>query len=100
MMDYKFLSPDTIFSKLLELMDRGKKVICNLYDRDGLIGLQIVGVRKRGEDIYLQLKNTKEDTKLKDNFFYDINYNLKKDEYSLESGEEFYEKIPIKKEDR
>ena len=37
-----------------------------------------------------------EKLELKDNFFYEINYNFDKDNYSLETSDEFFEKIPVK----
>jgi hypothetical protein len=98
-MDFQYLSTDSTFFRLLKLIENSKKVICNLYDRDGLIGIQIVGVYQNDdESIFLKLKNTKKDFKLKDNFLYNITYNLKKNEYSLESQDEYFEKVPIKKD--
>ena len=36
---------------------------------------------------------------LKDNYLYNIIYNMQKDSYSLEAEDEFFEKIPVKNED-
>ena len=95
--DFKMLSKDSTFSKLLELLEMDKNIICNISDRDGKIGIKIKSVYNNYEvgKTFIKLLNN-EEVELKDNFFYDINYNFKKDEYSLEELDEFYEKIPVK----
>lgn len=98
--DFKMLSLQSTFEKLQGLIDNNKKVICNLIDRNGKIGIQIISIYSDYEnEVYiLNLKNG-EKIELKDNYLYNIIYNLQKDNYSLEAGEEFFEKIPVKNED-
>lgn len=99
MMDFKMLSKETTFEKISKLLEDNKKVICNLVDRDGKIGIQIVEIYNdfQSETCFLTLKNG-EKVKLKDNILYNILFNIEKDEYSLEMEDEFYEKIPVKDE--
>ncbi len=98
-MDFKMLSKESTFSKIVELLESNKKVICNLIDRDGKIGIQIVQIYNRYDDetSIMTLKNG-EKIKLKDNILYNIIYNTDKDEYSLEMEDEFFEKLPVKDE--
>lgn len=97
LMDYRLLSKETTFTKISNLLDEGKKVICNLFDRDGKIGIQIAQIYNNYEDeiSIMTLKNG-EKVKLKDNILYNIIYNTNKDEFSLEMEDEFFEKLPIK----
>ncbi len=98
--DFRMLSLQSTFERIQELIDRNKKVICNLIDRDGKINTEIISLYSdyENEKYILKLKN-KEEITLKDNYLYNIIYNLQKDNYSLEAGEEFFEKIPVKNED-
>lgn len=98
--DFKMLSLQSTFEKLQGLIDNNKKVICNLSDRNGKIGIQIVSIYSDYEnEVYiLNLKNG-EKIELKDNYLYNIIYNLQRDTYSLETEEEFFEKLPVRNED-
>jgi hypothetical protein len=95
--DYTHLSRQNAFERIEKLLNNGKKIICNLYDRDGLIGLEIIKIYNdfENEVCILTFKNG-EKFKLKDNYLYNIIYNLKKDIYSLEKEDEYFEKIPVK----
>ena len=96
-MDYRMLSKESTFTKISNLLEDGKKVICNLVDRDGKIGIQIVKIYNRFDDetCIMTLKNG-EKVKLQDNILYNIIYNTNKDEWSLEMEDEFFEKLPVK----
>lgn len=98
--NFKLLTSQTTFEKLSELISKKRKVICNLIDRNGRINTEITQVfcDYEKEQYYIILKNS-EEIKLKDNFFYNILYILDKDYYSLETEEEFFEKISVKNED-
>ena len=98
-MDFKMLSKELTFSKIVELLESNKKIICNLVDKDGKIGIQIVQIYNRYEDetSIMTLKNG-EKIRLKDNMLYNILFNSDKDEYSLEMEDEFFEKLPVKDE--
>ena len=98
--DYKMLSMQSTFEKISDLINNNKKVICDLYDKNGKIGIQIISIYNdyENEICILELKNG-EKIDLKDNYLYNIIYNIQKDSYSLEAEDEFFEKIPVKNED-
>lgn len=92
--DFMLISKNFVVKKVNDLISVGKKVICDLYDRDGKIGLQIVSINDdiEGEFSIIKLKG-EETFKLQDNFLYNLIYNIKKDEYSLQVQDEYFEKI-------
>lgn len=96
MKDYMYLSKNTTFNKIKGLLDKNKTVICDLYDRNGKIGIKIKDIENdfENEVCVLTLKNG-EKHNLHDKFLYNIIYNNKKDEYSLEAQDEYFEKIPV-----
>jgi len=98
--DYKMLTRQSTFEKINDLIQSEKRVICNLIDRNGKIGIQITSIYNNYEDeiCILELKNG-EKIDLKDNFLYNILYDFNKDTYSLEIEDEFFEKIPVRNED-
>jgi hypothetical protein len=98
--DFNLLTCQTTFEKINHLISKQKLIICNLSDRNGIINLPIhqVFCNYESEEYFLILKNN-EEIKLKDNFFYNIIYILDKNHYSLETEDEFYEKIGVKNED-
>ena len=96
--DYMYLSKETAFKKIRVLLENEYKVICNLKDRDGLIGYQILNVEN---DIH---RNThtlfmKNDFKMimPDNYLYNLMFITNKQYYSLECHDEYYEKLHIEK---
>ena len=93
---FAMLSRLTTVEKINSLIDSKKKIICDLKDRDGKLGLQIVKIENLDED-EVSIINLKDGStfKMKDNFLYNIIYNLKKDIYSLEASDEFYEKLKV-----
>jgi len=98
-MDFKMLSKESTFKKISDLLNLNKKIICNLHDKNGKIGLEILSIENdyQKEVTILHLEKS-EDIILKDNHLYNITYQLKDDEYSLETDGEFYEPLLIKNE--
>lgn len=92
--DYMLLSRFVVCSKIEEILSSNLSVICNLTDRDGKIGLPILDVKNVKEDSVLILKGEKK-LPIKDNFLYNLIYNTKKREYSLEEHDEYFEKIEV-----
>lgn len=92
--DFMLISKNFVVKKINDLISVGKKVICDLYDRDGKIGLQIVSINDDIEGDFSIIKLKGEETfRLQDNFLYNLIYNIKKDEYSLQVQDEYFEKI-------
>lgn len=96
--DLMYLSKNTTFKKIKDFLERGKKVICDLHDRDGKIGLEIKDIKNNIEEETCSLK-LKDDSnhKLHDKFLYNLIYNIKKNQYSLQEQDEYFEKIEAKK---
>jgi len=98
--DFLYLSKNTTFSKILELLENGIKVICNLHDRNGKIGLEITGIENNFEEDTCTINMRGEEKhQLHDKFLYNLIYSIKKDEYSLQEQDEYFEKIESKNED-
>jgi hypothetical protein len=94
MKDFMYLSKNSTCSKIEDLLTIGKKVICDLHDRNGKFGLTIVGVENVfEEDGCLVLMKGGEQHILEDRFLYNIIYDRKKDIYSLQEQDEYCEKI-------
>jgi len=94
MKDFMYLSKNSTFSKIEDLLANGKKVICDLHDRNGRFGLPITRVENIfEEDVCTILMKGGERHMLEDKFLYNIIYNQKKDEYSLQEQDEYFEKI-------
>lgn len=94
--DYTHLSKDLTYQKIRELLDQNKKVSCDLYDKNGKIGLYIISIENNYNKgtCTMNLKGG-EVAILTDNFLYNLIYNINKDEYSLQTQDEYFEKIPI-----
>ena len=94
MTDFSHLSKNQVFDKICYLLDKNKSVICNLYDKDGIINDKIIKIENFFEKdcCVLTLKHG-EVAKLFDKFLYKLSYNIKKNEYYLESQDEYFEKI-------
>jgi hypothetical protein len=98
--DFLYLSKNAAFRKILDILENNKKIICDLHDRNGKIGLQIIKIENDFlDDKCLITMKGNETHELFDKFLYNIIYSIKKDEYSLQEQGEYFEKIPTKDED-
>jgi hypothetical protein len=98
--DYMMLSKSVASKKVKELLEKGKKVICDLHDRNGKFGLQIIDIIDDfdSEESLIIMKSD-EKHKMHDKFLYNIIYNIKKNEYSLQEHDEYFEKLKVNNED-
>jgi len=98
--DYLYLSKNSAFKKITEILESGKIIICDLHDRNGRIGLEITGIVNNFEEeiCTITLKGG-EKHNLHDKFLYNLIYNTKKDQYSIEEQDEYFEKITTENED-
>ena len=87
--DYSLQSHSVISTKLNTLLEKNVVVICNLHDRNGKIGENILSIT----DNFIYTKNHK--IELKDNTLYNLIYNIESKFYSLEVQGEYYEKLYI-----
>lgn len=94
--DFMLISKNFVIKKVNDLISLGKKVICDLHDRDGRIGIDILSIDDNLESdlSIIHLKNGQTHN-LHDKFLYNLIYNIKRKEYSLQEQEEFYEKIEV-----
>lgn len=91
--DYLYLSRNSAFVKITELLELNKVVICKLHDKNGEIGFKIIKIENNYEKdsciIYMNNCNCE----ITDKFLYHIKYNINKDEYSIQEQDEYFEKI-------
>jgi hypothetical protein len=97
--DFMYLSKNTTCERVKDLLERGKKVICDLHDRDGLIGLPVMSIENDYEEEFGLVIMKNETHKLSDKFLYNIIYNQKLGKYSLQEQDEYFEKITINNND-
>lgn len=96
--DYLYLSKNSTFSKIIELLENKIKVICNLHDRNGKFGMEIIKIENNFEDETCTITMIHDEHhKLHDKFLYNLIYNDKKNEYSLEEQDEYFEKLEKEK---
>jgi hypothetical protein len=95
--DFMYLSKNTTYKKVKELLEREKTIICDLRDRDGKIGLPIISIENdfEKESCKVLIKGGISHN-LHDKFLYNIIFNIKKDQYSLQEQDEYFEKIESK----
>lgn len=100
MKDFMYLSKNSTYSKIEDLLGSNKTIICNLHDKYGKFGLKIVSIENVFEDdtCTITMKGG-EKHNLDDKFLYNIIYNIKKDEYSLQEQDEYFEKIEAGEDD-
>ncbi len=98
--DFTHLTKNQVFDKIFTLLSDGKVVYCDLFDKNGKINEQILSITNdfESDNCILYLKHN-EKTIVNDKFFYRLTFNDKKNIYSLESHDEFYEKLNIRNED-
>jgi len=98
--DYMMLSKNSTSKKVKELLEKDKKIICDLHDRNGKFGLQIVDITDDFEsEESLIIMKSDEKHKMHDKFLYNIIYNIKKNQYSLQEQDEYFEKLNVSNED-
>ena len=95
--DYLLLSKSRTCDVVNQLLKNDLTVICNLNDRDGKIGLEIKEVDNNIEFEYstLYLKGGSKHS-MYDRFLYNVKYINKKDHFSLEEHDEYFEKLTVK----
>jgi len=98
MKDFLYLSKNSTFSKILELLEKRIKVICNLHDKNGKFGMEIIKIENNFEEETCTVTMVHDEHhKLHDKFLYNLIYNTKRNEYSLEEQDEYFEKLEKEK---
>lgn len=97
--DLMYLSKNSTCERIKFFLDNGKKVICDLHDRNGLIGLPIIDINNNYDDEYGLIIMKSETYQLKDSFLYNLVYNKKLNRYSLQEQDEYFEKLEVRNDD-
>jgi nucleoside-triphosphatase THEP1 len=88
------LSKNMVVKKITDLLKKDKTIICDLTDRDGRIGLKIEDINNNIENDFCRIVMKNGTThNIYDRYLYNIIYNIKRDQYSLQEHDEYYEKI-------
>ena len=98
--DMSYLSKNVTYDNITKLLNKNKRIVCNLHDKYGRINDDIISIENdfEKESCILSLKHGNK-FNLYDRFLYNINYEFKTDSYSLETQGEYFEKINLKDED-
>jgi hypothetical protein len=95
--DFMLISKNIVYKKIKDFLSKKKIVICDLKDRDGKIGEPILDVNNDIESDTCQIVMKSGKIKdLHDRYLYNLIYNIKKNQYSLQEHDEYYEKIEAK----
>ena len=95
--DYHMISKESVVKIIDNLKKSGREIICDLHDRNGSIGLEILEIDNNFQDEVCSLHLKGGDKfKLNDNFLYNIIWDSEKGIYHLEKDSEYFEKIPVK----
>jgi TPP-dependent 2-oxoacid decarboxylase len=98
--DFMLISKNMVCKKVTELLDKNKVVICDLHDRNGKFGIEIIAIQNDPElESSLVIMKNGERHKIHDKFLYNLIYNPKKDQYSLEEHDEYFEKLYVKNDE-
>lgn len=93
--DFMLVSSFEACTRVASLLDHGLRVTCNLRDRDGVIGDDVVSSSVTGDRSTITLAG-RLTIELLPSFLYDLTFSMRDFRYSLESDHEFYELAPIK----
>jgi hypothetical protein len=88
------LSKNMTYEKIKDLLGKNRSVICDLNDRDGKIGLPIIDIKNSIDDekcLIVMKDNITHN--LHDKYLYNLIFNIKRDNYSLQEHDEYFEKI-------
>ena len=95
--DYMLLSKNVTYEKVRQLLDNNKKVVCDIHDRDGLIGLLIQDVTNNISKDECKVIMRDMTILLNERFLYNIIYDVNKNRYSLQEQAEYMGKLLIRK---
>ena len=92
--DFMLLSKNSTSLKIKELLESNIKIICNLEDKNGVFRLEILDIKNdfESDKSTIHMKDN-EKHNLEDKYLYNLIYNINKKSYSLETQDEYFEKI-------
>jgi hypothetical protein len=95
--DYMFLSKNMTCEKIQILLNDNKNIICDMYDKDGLIGFPILDINNNIDSDECEIIMRDMKILLKDRFLYNIIYNINNNRYSLQEQNEYSEEVFVGK---
>lgn len=93
--DYMLLSKNKTYHTIKDMLYNNVNIICNLKDRDGIIGEPILYILENNieQECFKILMKRNISHKLCDRYLYNIIFNELKNKYYLEEHDEYFEKI-------
>lgn len=94
--DHKYKTNYDIYLVMMDILDNNINIKYGIKDDIDSFGQKITKVYRNNDDqIIIKLENNKE-KEIKDNFLYNMIFNIDKFEYELVEQDEYFEKIPLK----
>lgn len=94
--DYMMLSKNVASNRINNILINKRTIVCNLHDRDGLLGYDIISVENKNNKVIVNMTHNMKH-EMTDNFLYNILFDKKRKKYSLEEHDEYFEKVNIDK---
>jgi len=94
--DHKYKTNYDIYLVMMDILDNKTTIRYGIKDNIDSFGEKITKVYRNNDDqIIIELENNKE-KEIKDNYLYNIVFNIDKFEYEFMEQDEYFEKIPLK----
>ena len=94
--DHKYKTNYDTYLMIMDILENNIKIKYGIKDDISSFGQYILKVYRNNDDkIVIKLENNKE-KEIKDNFLYNMIFNIDKFEYELIEQDEYFEKIPLK----
>lgn len=91
--EWHLISINTLVGIINNLLSDGERILCKLTDSQGEINLFISKVESSGEHHYLNFR--RETYKLKDNYLYNVKFDVENNYWILEFSQVYEEEIHI-----
>lgn len=94
--DHKYKTNYDTYLMIMDILENNINIKYGIKDDIDSFGQKITKVYRNNDDqIIIKLENNKE-KEIKDNFLYNMIFNIDKFEYELVEQDEYFEKIPLK----
>lgn len=94
--DHKYKTNYDTYLMIMDILDNKINIRYGIKDDVDSFGENIIKIYRNNDDkIIIKLENNKE-KEIKDNFLYNMIFNIDRFEYELVEQDEYFEKIPLK----
>lgn len=94
--DYTYTTHFNTYLTIMDLLNNNTQILYKIKDNMDDFDQKINNISRDVDDkIYITLNNGNK-KEIKDNFLYNLNFNIDTFEYSLSQQDEYFEKIPLK----